>query len=65
MQIAGREESSPTVVIGKYTSEGSDMPTIWTEKAFYTAKGTNQIQSIFGSREFPFQKNKITLRFMR
>ena len=56
LQIAGCEESSPTVVIGEYTSEGSDMPTIWTEKAFYTAKGTNQIQSIFGSKEFPYPK---------
>lgn len=55
ISIDGREESN-TVILGEYKSEGADIPTIWTEKMFYTSKGTTQIQDIFGGKEFSYPK---------
>lgn len=45
-----------TINLQSYESEGSEIPTIWTEKDFYTSKGTSQIQDIFGNKEFPYPK---------
>ncbi len=52
----GRDAINNTYILDKIESDGTNIPTIWTEKEFYTAKGTSQIQSIFGSKEFPYPK---------
>jgi adenine-specific DNA-methyltransferase len=52
----GRDSVNGTYILEKYESEGADIPTIWTEKEFYTTKGTTQIQNIFGTKEFPYPK---------
>ena len=52
----GRESVNNTIILGEYKTDGSAIPTIWTEKAFYTAKGTAQIQEIFGGKDFPYPK---------
>ncbi|SDA39057.1 adenine-specific DNA-methyltransferase [Butyrivibrio sp. INlla18] len=52
----GRDKINGTYILDAYESEGSDIPTIWNEKEFYTTKGSGQIDSIFGSKEFPYPK---------
>ncbi len=54
--VAGREGSNQTIVLGDYKSEGVGIPTIWTEKVFYTARGSSQILEIFGSKKFTYPK---------
>ena len=50
------DDINGTISLQKYESEGAEIPTIWTEKDFYTSKGTSQIQDIFGNKEFPYPK---------
>lgn len=56
VKIAGTEANAPTVVLDTYKSEGGGIPTVWTERAFYTAHGTRQLQNIFGRKEFSYPK---------
>jgi adenine-specific DNA-methyltransferase len=56
--VVGRETSNQTIILGDYKSEGVGIPTIWTEKVFYTAKGSSQILSIFGNKKFSYPKPK-------
>ena len=35
---------------------GSEIPTIWTEKDFYTTKGTSGAKDIFGDKRFSYPK---------
>ncbi|AHF09007.1 MULTISPECIES: site-specific DNA-methyltransferase [Dehalobacter] len=56
VSVAGRETSNQTIILGDYKSEGVGIPTIWTEKVFYTAKGSSQILSIFGNKKFTYPK---------
>lgn len=56
LEILGHEGNLPTLILGENETSGTDIPTIWIEKEFYTTKGTAQIQSIFGSKEFPYPK---------
>ncbi len=56
IDILGYEDVNNTVIIGEYKSDGSKIPTMWTEKEFYTSKGTAQIQNIFVGKSFPYPK---------
>ena len=56
LEILGTEEGKPTLKFGSNETEGKDIPTIWTEKVFYTTKGTKQIDDIFGSKDFQYPK---------
>lgn len=56
LTVIGKEENSPTLVFGENETAGSDIPTIWLEKEFYTTKGTAQLQDIFGAKEFSYPK---------
>lgn len=56
LEIIGTEENCPTLVFGENQTVGSDIPTIWNEKNFFTTKGTSQIQDIFGTKEFSYPK---------
>lgn len=40
----------PTLIIDNYTTAGITIPTIWDNKDFYTAKGTDQINLLFNSK---------------
>ena len=40
----------PTLEIIDFKTSGSTIPTIWDNKEFYTAKGTDEIESIFGTK---------------
>ncbi len=52
----GKEDVNGTLILDKVESVGAETPTIWTEKDFYTSKGTSQLQRIFKSKEFPYPK---------
>jgi len=56
LEVKGREKNAPTLVFGENTTVGSEIPTIWTEKEFYTTKGTSALKKIFDSKKFPYPK---------
>ena len=47
-----------TLILGKNETVGSQIPTIWTEKEYFTAKGTNELSAIFPDREKAFDYPK-------
>lgn len=47
LQIMGREEGCPTLKFGDNVTVGGQIPTIWSEKEFYTVKGTELLAKIF------------------
>lgn len=58
LEVVGREEGKPTLILGNNETEGSDVPTIWLEKDFYTVKGTNSLKSILPENEKKFDYPK-------
>ena len=57
LKIEGSEQNSPTLVFGDNQTVGSDIPTIWTEKEFFTTKGTVELRNIFdGEKRFSYPK---------
>lgn len=59
LPILGTEQGKPTLILGTNETEGSDVPTIWTEKSFYTSKGTNALKEILpeAEKEFDYPKS--------
>ena len=55
--ILGREKNAPTLILGDNTTVGTDIPTIWKEKDFYTNKGSDAIKGIFHDDRFPYPKS--------
>lgn len=47
LQVIGKEEGVPTLVFGDNQTVGGQIPTIWTEKDFYTSKGTELLKKMF------------------
>ena len=56
LEVVGKEPNAPTLVFGKNKTVGSEIPTIWTEKDFYTTKGTSGAKDIFGDKRFSYPK---------
>ena len=56
LEVIGNEDGMPTLRFGKNQTVGNELPTIWTEKDFYTTKGSSHIRSIFGDKRFPYPK---------
>lgn len=56
LEVTGKEEGFPTLSFGHNKTVGSEIPTIWLEKSFYSVKGTTLINEIFGSKEFNYPK---------
>ena len=55
--VKGKEENGFTLILGENSTEGSAIPTIWNEKSFYTVKGTNILEGIFGYKAFDYPKS--------
>lgn len=53
--VTGTEPDCPTLVFGENQTVGSDIPTIWTEKAFFTTKGTQQVRELLGTGKFSYR----------
>ena len=56
LEVIGKEPNAPTLVFGKYKTVGSEIPTIWAEKDFYTTKGTSGLKDILGEKRFSYPK---------
>ena len=56
LEVIGHEEDRPTLLFGKNKTVGSEIPTIWAEKDFYTTKGSSHVREIFGDKRFPYPK---------
>jgi adenine-specific DNA-methyltransferase len=48
LQVTGIEKPNNTLKFGENKTVGSDIPSIWLEKDFYTVKGTTMLKDIFG-----------------
>ena len=58
LEVIGREDGKPTLILGDNETEGSSIPTIWTEKDFYTVKGTNALKEILPESDKKFDYPK-------
>ena len=47
LEILGHEEGVPTLLFGDNQTVGGQVPTIWSEKAFFTVNGTQTLKDIF------------------
>ncbi|MGE1043746.1 site-specific DNA-methyltransferase [Bacillus wiedmannii] len=47
LQVIGNEDNAPTLRFGKNQTVGGQIPTIWSEKSFYTVNGTKMLKTIF------------------
>lgn len=47
LSVLGHEEGVPTLILGENQTVGGQIPTIWTEKSFFTVNGTNTLKAIF------------------
>ncbi len=56
LEILGREENMPTLKFGRNETVGSEIPTIWVEKDFFTTKGSSYLREVFGDKRFPYPK---------
>lgn len=56
LEVIGKEQGAPTLIFGENKTAGGEIPTIWTEKDFYTTKGTSAIKDIFGDKRFSYPK---------
>ena len=54
-RISDRDDI-PTIDVRTYKTAGAGIQTIWTDKQFYTTKGSNQIKDIFKAKAFPYPK---------
>lgn len=56
LHVIGTEPNSPTLVFGSNKTVGGQIPTIWSEKSFYTVKGTTLLNEIFQKKSFNYPK---------
>jgi len=56
LEVVGREEGMPTLLLGENKTVGSEIPTIWTEKEFFTNKGSTALKNLFGDKRFSYPK---------
>ena len=47
LEVLGHETNAPTLILGNNETEGGQVPTIWTEKEFFTVHGTQAIKGLF------------------
>jgi adenine-specific DNA-methyltransferase len=56
LEVTKPQDENQTIEIHNYFIEGIDIPSILTNKNYFTTKGTQQIQDIFGFRAFQYPK---------
>lgn len=56
LKVSGKEKNVPTLTFGENKTVGSDIPTIWLEKDFYSVKGTTLLNEIFSKKIFDYPK---------
>lgn len=56
LTVSGKEDGIPTLTFGENKTVGSEIPTIWIEKSFYTVNGTSVLDEIFNTKRFNYPK---------
>lgn len=56
LEVIGTAKKAPTLIFGDNKTVGGQVPTIWSEKDFFTVKGTGKINQIFGKKAFNYPK---------
>ncbi|HAD11230.1 MAG TPA: site-specific DNA-methyltransferase [Saprospirales bacterium] len=56
LKVSGKEATSPTLTFGENKTVGSEIPTIWLEKEFFSVKGTTLLNDIFSKKVFNYPK---------
>ncbi|MDP3913570.1 MAG: DNA methyltransferase [Bacteroidota bacterium] len=56
LDVIGTEEGRPTLFFGENKTVGSEIPTIWFEKLFYTNKGSGLLKDILLNNKFAYPK---------
>ncbi|MBF0377958.1 MAG: site-specific DNA-methyltransferase [Desulfamplus sp.] len=56
LEVTGNEKGYPTLSFGDNKTVGSEIPTVWLEKLFFSVKGTTLINEIFGNKQFNYPK---------
>ena len=56
LEVTGTEPGCPTLTLGANRTAGGEIPTIWSEKDFFTTRGTAQLKAIFGDKRFTYPK---------
>ncbi len=59
LEVLGHEEGVPTLLFGNNQTVGGQIPTMWTEKSFFTVNGTQTLKSIFpeSPKKFDYPKS--------
>ncbi len=50
------DNSIPTIDVDSYKTAGAGISTIWTDKQFYTTRGSNEIKDLFEQKCFSYPK---------
>lgn len=58
LEVQGNELGVPTLKFGHNHTAGSQIPTLWTEKEFYTVNGTQMLKQIFEENDKVFDYPK-------
>lgn len=58
LKVIGREPGAPTLKFGENSTAGTQISTIYTNKSFYTVKGTGEFEAIFNDRPKSFNYPK-------
>lgn len=58
LEVRGHEDGVPTLLFGDNQTVGGQVPTMWTEKAFFTVNGTQILKDIFPESPKTFEYPK-------
>ena len=47
LKVVGHEDNSPTLILGENETVGGQVPTIWSEKKYFTVNGTHSLKELF------------------
>ena len=56
LKVNGKEANAPTLTFDENRTDGSDIPTLWLERNFYSVKGTTLLSEIFDKKAFDYPK---------
>ena len=58
LEVTGHEEGVPTLIFGNNQTVGGQIPTIWSEKVFFTVNGTTTLKELFPEKTKTFEYPK-------
>ena len=54
----------PTLEVENYKTAGSEIPSVWTDKNYYTSKGNDEIKSLFNGKPFSYPKPLALVKYI-